>query len=365
MNMPFSEINGSVAVSGLHRGDNPQPGAAVIAGLRQRFPGLRIIGLSYDPLESSLYSHGDDRVDAAYLMPYPRTGPVVLQERLDEILDRERIGFIIPCLDSEITNFIALETTLLRRGVRCMLPTLGAFEARNKANLPALCRRLDIPTPSTLASSDPAMLARFAATLGYPVYVKGKYYEAHLAETEAALYEHFNELVRVWGGPVLVQQVVVGEEYDVVGLGDGDGGLHGHCTIRKMLLTPTGKGFAGVVVNNPQLDELTRRIISGLKWNGPFELEFIKTPGSPYAWFEMNPRFPAWVHFPTQIGCNLPARLLECLAGIPDSPLRECAAGQMFIRHSIDLVGDIADLANMASLGERAGTAILKAKVTS
>ena len=35
----------AIAVSGLHRGENPQPGAAVIASLRRRFPGLRLVGL--------------------------------------------------------------------------------------------------------------------------------------------------------------------------------------------------------------------------------------------------------------------------------------------------------------------------------
>ena len=50
----------AIAVSGLHRGENPQPGAAVIASLRRRFPGLRLVGLSYDPLESGLYGQGAD-----------------------------------------------------------------------------------------------------------------------------------------------------------------------------------------------------------------------------------------------------------------------------------------------------------------
>lgn len=351
--MPATPPLKSVAVSGLHRGDNPQPGPAVIASLRRSYPGLRIVGLSYDPLESGLYSHGQDGVDAAYLMPYPRTGPKVLEARLREILEKENIGYIIPCLDSEISNFIEIEPMLAEHGVICMLPALEALEARSKASIPELCRRLSISTPLTVASSDPAELAAFAARIGYPVFVKGRYYEAHLADDEVQLYEHFNELVRVWGGPVLVQQIALGEEYDVVGLGDGEGGLIGRCGIRKMLRTSAGKGFAGVVVANAELDQMTRQIIRELRWNGPFELEFIKTPGLPYALFEMNPRFPAWVDFPSQIGCNLPARLLETLAGIPPQKLLECDAGKMFIRHSIDLVGDVSELADMASQGQR------------
>lgn len=341
-----------VAVTGLHRGDNPQPGGAVIAGLRRRLPDLRIVGLSYDPLESGLYSRGDDRVDAAYLLPYPGVGADALLERLDEIQQRERVDLIIPCLDSEIPNLMEIRDELAGRGIRCMLPTKESFERRGKVGLPAFCRDLGISTPQTKSATDPARLARFAEEMGYPVYVKGKFYGAHLVNSALELVAAFNEIARVWGTPVLVQQPFVGEEYDIVGLGDGEGKITGHCAIRKMLRTSAGKGFAGVVVEDPALDDLAHRIIGALRWNGPFELEFIKVPGKPHALFEMNPRFPAWVNFPSQIGHNLPGRLLERLLDANQMPLRVCSAGQMFIRHCVDLVGDIADLAKMASAGE-------------
>jgi carbamoyl-phosphate synthase large subunit len=35
-----------VAVTGLHRGDNPQPGASVIRSLRRLYPDLGIVGLA-------------------------------------------------------------------------------------------------------------------------------------------------------------------------------------------------------------------------------------------------------------------------------------------------------------------------------
>jgi len=108
-----------------------------------------------------------------------------------------------------------------------------------------------------------------------------------------------------------------------------------------------------VVVADPDLDELVARVIGALRWAGPFELEFIKVPGKPHALFEMNPRFPAWVDFPSQIGCNMPARLLEQLIGLDATPLQTCTPGQMFIRHSIDLVADIAEVAEMTITGRR------------
>jgi carbamoyl-phosphate synthase large subunit len=120
-----------------------------------------------------------------------------------------------------------------------------------------------------------------------------------------------------------------------------------------MLRTSAGKGFAGVVVADPDLDDRVNRIIKTLRWNGPFELEFLKAPGKPHALFEMNPRFPAWVEFPAQIGCNLPARLLEEMLHMRPAPLRVCPPGQMFVRHSVDVALDIGDIAQITITGER------------
>jgi len=343
----------NVAITGLHRGNNPQPGAAVAAGLRRRFPDLRIVGLSYDPLESGLYCHDGGRPDVAYLMPFPGAGAKATLDRLDEILQTEPIDYLIPCLDSELDNYIQLQPELKSRGIGCLLPSQQALDDRSKSNLDAFCGQLEVPTPRTLMANDPDTLAALALQLGYPVYVKGRFYEAHLATTPKELYEAFASIASVWGTPVLVQEMVVGEEYDILGLGDGEGGLLASCSIRKMLRTSAGKGFAGVVVADPDLDELVARVIGALRWAGPFELKFIKVPGKPHALFEMNPRFPAWVDFPSQIGCNMPARLLEQLIGLDATPLQTCTPGQMFIRHSIDLVADIAEVAEMTITGRR------------
>lgn len=348
-----------VAITGMHRGENPQPGAAVAAALRRCRADLRIVALSYDPLESGLYCADGGAPDAAFLMPFPGTGPKVLAKRLDEILARERIDFIIPCLDSEIDNFIAIAPRLKRRhGIGSLLPTRNSFELRGKAHIAALCAGLDIPTPRTVAANDVETLLIHADAIGYPVYIKGRLYEAQLVHSAPELQTAFERIAGAWGGPVLVQEPIVGEEYDVVGLGDGRGGIIASCSIRKMLRTAAGKGFAGVVMADPALDELAARMVKRLRWRGPFELEFIKAPhGRRYRLLEMNPRFPAWVDFPAQLGCNLPDRLLADLLGVRPAPLRACRPGQMFIRHCVDVVTDIGAFAELVVTGERTGRA--------
>lgn len=340
-----------LAVTGLHRGDNPQPGAAVIRSLRRKYPDLRIVGLSYDPLESGLYSHDIDYVDAAYSLPFPGNGSHCLLERLTTIIEQEPLDFIVPSLDSEIANFIDIAQELLQLGVQLSVPTKKSLESRSKPNLDEFCKKHKVHYPRTALEYDLGLLTRAAEAIGYPIYVKGKFYEAYLVHSEAELIHKATELMEMWGGPVLVQEVIIGEEYVYTGIGDGNGELLGHCSIRKMLLNKAGKGFAGVVVADPDLDKIANNIIRKLKWNGPVELEFIKPSNGPHMLIEINPRFPAWIDFPSQLGCNLPAQLLSWVYGSDDVSVQNCPPGKLFVRHNIDLVGDMSELAQMVTAG--------------
>lgn len=341
----IGRMRATVAVSGLHRGESPQPGCAVISALRRAWPELEILGLAYDPLESGLFSTGADRVDGAFVMPYPGQGPEAMLARLDEIHARHRIDAVIPCLDSELPNYIALRSKLADRGIKTSLPSVISLERLSKASLPALCRELDIRAPRTVSAHEAAALAAQAVEIGYPCFVKGRLYGATLVQTVSELYAAFDRLFSLWGSPVLLQERLVGEEFDVAGVGDGQGGLIVSCAIRKLLRTNLGKAFGGVVVENPVLTECVARIVRRTKWEGPFEAEFIvPTDGEPHL-LEFNPRFPAWIGFPAALGCNMPAITLASALGWSAPRPIAVPAGRMFLRHSTDLVADITDIA--------------------
>jgi carbamoyl-phosphate synthase large subunit len=339
-----------IAVSGLHRGDNPQPGPAVIRSIRRRYPSAQIIGLSYDLLESGLFSKSDDGVDAAFLMPFPNKGPDALIERLDEISEIYLLDMVIPCLDSEIQNYIDLSDEFKSRGIKTPLLTKKSFDRRSKDNLFQLGKAAGVRVPRTIVVSDLMATHKASEEIGFPLFLKGKQYGAGLVTSPAEVTHMFHSLMAAWGGPVIVQSAVggSGDEYDVVGLGDGRGGLLGSCAIRKIMLTSNGKAFGGIVVADPALQESVEKIIKKLKWWGPFELEFVKGKQG-HELIEMNPRFPAWTDFPSQIGCNLPAMLVDMLLSRPVAPARVCEPGRMFIRHNLDLVGDISQLADLSN----------------
>ncbi|MGO9171570.1 MAG: hypothetical protein ACLP7P_06355 [Rhodomicrobium sp.] len=186
-----------IAVSGLHRGDNPQPGSAVIRSIRRRFPSARIVGLSYDPLESGIFTVGLDEVETAYSMPFPGTGPAALLQRLDEICQRQPVEVIIPCLDAEIPNYLTAAKEIASRKIKVMLPSRRAFEQRSKDRLNQLGAEARVLVPSTIAAPDLASAFHAANQIGYPFFLKGRLYEARKVHSAAELPEVFYQMTSV------------------------------------------------------------------------------------------------------------------------------------------------------------------------
>ncbi len=344
-------MNKIVAVTGLHAGENPQPGIGVIRALRRACPELTFIGMVYDVLESGVYA--DNAADWVYEIPYPSSGSEPLLKRLDYILERHAIDILIPTLDAEILPLIKMSEHLERRSVKMMLPRMDAFQVRTKAKLAELAEQCDCRTPETLTVVDQKELIEAAAQLSYPMMIKGQYYEAYKVHYQNELIERFHAIAEKWGVPVVLQQLIHGDEFNVIALGDGEGDCYGYCAVRKTIRTDKGKGYGGIVIRDEQLNELAMRLIRKLDWFGPVELEFIKDVFSgAFHILEINPRFPAWVDFPAMIGQNLPKLLVDYLTTGDCERLPPYETGKFFLRHCVDLACDIQDMGQLSTLGE-------------
>lgn len=346
--MEASAAEPVIAISGLNRGESPQPGGAVIQSIRAHFPKARFVGISYDPLETGLFSLGEDRVDTAYLFPFPGAGSQDLLKRLQEVHEKEHLDLIIPTLDSELNNYIALQDKLEEMGIELVVPRHSSLAARAKLRLVELGERADVKVPRTFASHTAEGLAWQAAQIGYPCYVKGPLYEAKLVHDEPRLIEVFTEIHNQWGGPIMVQQEVSGEEYDIAAVGDGEGGIVGSVAVRKLLRSKLGKAFGGVVVNDPGINGITDRLVRALKWRGPLEIELVQPRGQPHFLVEINPRFPAWISFAAKTGVNLPAWVAAKALGHDVPDFQPCPPGRMFVRHCADIVTDISHVADLS-----------------
>jgi carbamoyl-phosphate synthase large subunit len=330
-----------IAISGLHRGENPQPGAGIVRSLRRRYPDAHIVGLSYDVMESGIYV--EDGPDEVHLMPYPTAGATALLERIDAIRRGTPFDFFIPTLDAEIEVYARLTTEFIQRRIRTCLPKPEVLKRRAKQHLPELAATCGVRIPETRLAATVGEAGQAAAELGYPIVVKGPFYEAKIVHTFAQLSAAASHLLSEWGHPLILQSFVSGSEFNVLGVGDGAGGWFGHCCLRKTQLSDKGKGLSGITVNDKRLSNLCADLIRELKWPGPFEIELIREESTgEYVLIEINPRFPAWIDFPSMLGVNYAALLLDMLRldQVPE-PLPSCKPGSFYIRHQIEVVGDI------------------------
>lgn len=346
-----------VAVTGLSRGENPQPGAGIIAGIRAAFPGAFVVGLAYDAMESGIYAEGGP--DAVFTMPYPTVGAEAFLKRLDEARAAAPFDVFIPTLDSELDLIVNLEHELHARGLKTCLPDKDAFKRRMKDHLVELAAAAGVATPETRAVYTAPQALREALDMGFPLIVKGAYYDAQKVSNPAELAGAVASLLAQWGAPVLLQKVIAGAEFDALGIGDGEGGITGLCCIRKTIVSSKGKGLGGVTVRDPALRDLCGKLVRELKWRGPFEIEVMKDDATGrHCLIEINPRFPAWVDFPARFGLNFAAALAQFAAsGEAPALMPEPEPGWFYLRHQVEVLGHLDQLAALSVSGECPGPA--------
>jgi carbamoyl-phosphate synthase large subunit len=342
-----------VAISGINASDNPGPGVPVARSLLATSADIKTIGLSYDLHDAGNYL--DDKFDSCFILPYPSGGWDGIIAKLRHIKQTIGLDVIIPCLDAELPLYIKYQDALASEGIHTFLPTAGQFKQRTKENLAQLSKDLDLHHPQTHGVINIEQLQSALDEIQLPVYVKGNYYEAYPAFTNYEAIGHFTKIANKWGFPVLVQEVVTGEELNVVGVGDGKGGTAGLVAIKKLTTTSLGKIWNGVTIQNPALLDAAKMFVKISNWRGPFELECI-VEDDRVTLIEINPRFPAWVYFATGIGINLPEKLVQLAMGEPYTQAPDFAAGKLYIRHTSEQICDISNLSLLACSGERHGS---------
>ena len=347
----------TVAVTGINaRPENPGPGCAVARCLSEAsgFRG-RVVGLGYETLDAGLY-HPDD-CDGGYLLPYPAAGREALMERLEEILRHDHINAIIPSLDAELPNFIALQGVLAKRGVRMLLPGRPELRRRDKDRLPELCAQAKVATPRVSPISDARFFERCTraeeGSWTYPLVVKGVFYDAYVVQNPTEAAYRFGQIAQTWGYPVLAQAHIAGEEVNLTALGDGSGALIGPVMMRKQALTDKGKAWAGVAIDDSDLLAVGERLMHALKWQGPLELELLRDAEGVLHLIEINPRFPAWIYLSHGVGRNLPVALLGLMQGVAvaDLPLAAPRPGVTFIRHARELIVRMEEIVSVSMNG--------------
>lgn len=340
-----------IAVTALNAIDSPGPGVAVIRAIRECADfDVRIIGLSYESLEPGLYMH--DLVDKSYQIPYPSAGTDSLLGRLIYIHKQEKIDLIIPNFDAELFNFIKLRDKLKEMGIRTFLPDLDQFEARDKIKLYDFGKKHGLTVPKDKVIFETKELKKIAEDYDFPLVIKGKFYDAIIANTFEQAEKAFYKIQAKWGLPIIVQEFIKGTEINIAALGDGDGNAISIIPMRKLYITDKGKAWAGITLDDQRFIELARKFIKVTKWRGGCELEIMQTMDGKSYIMEVNPRFPAWIFLTAAAGQNQPALLVKMAMGQKVEPFTEYEVGKMFVRYAWDLITDISEFHKISGNGE-------------
>ena len=340
-----------IAVTALNAIDSPGPGVSVIRAIRECEDfDVRIIGLSYEALEPGLYMH--DLVDKTYQIPYPSAGTDSLIGRLLYINEIEKIDVLIPNFDAELFNFIKLQDRLKEMGIHTFLPELKQFEARDKMQLFDFGKKHGMYVPADKVIYQAKDLVGCAEQMGYPLVVKGKFYDAIIANTYEQAEKAFYKIQAKWGLPIIVQQFINGTEINIAALGDGEGNAISVIPMRKLYITDKGKAWAGITLDDENYIELARKFIKVTKWRGGCELEIMQTTDGKSYIMEVNPRFPAWIYLTAAAGQNQPASLVKLALGQKVEPFKDYEVGKIFIRYAWDLITNISEFQKISGTGE-------------
>ncbi|WP_316830740.1 ATP-grasp domain-containing protein [Pedobacter aquatilis] len=341
----------TIAVTGLNANDNPGPGLAVIRALRAGFGvGLRIIGLAYETLEPAVYLR--DEVNKTYRIPYPTAGVNALMDRIKQIQDIEQIDVLIPNFDAELYNFIKIADDLKAIGINTFLPTHQQLEARDKVNLKDFGDKFDFNVPADEVVFKEVEINDATTKFGFPLVVKGKFYEAHTVLNLADAYKAFHKLHAKWGLPIIIQKFIKGTEINIAVLGDGEGNTLSVIPMRKLYITEKGKAWAGITIEDEKLIKLAKDFAKAIKWKGGFELEIMREDNGDLYIMEVNPRFPAWIYLTVAAGQNQPKALVDLALGKPVAEFNGYKAGKMFIRYAWDNIVDVEDFQKLSAFGE-------------
>jgi carbamoyl-phosphate synthase large subunit len=293
----------------------------------------------------------DGICDKTYQISYPAAGPEVLYNSIKYIHDKENIDVIIPNFDAELYNFITIAARLKALGIHSFLPSFEMFDARDKLNLYAFGQKHNLLVPKDKVIYNSNELAQVGDDFGYPLVVKGKYYDAIVAHTLEQAQKAFYKISAKWGLPIIVQQFINGTEVNIAALGDGEGNATSIIPMRKMYITDKGKAWAGITLEDDALIELAQKFVEATQWRGGFEIEIMKTAKDELYIMEINPRFPAWIYLSAGAGQNQPAALVKMALGEKVLPFTTYDVGKLFIRYSWDLIVDISKFQQFTAFG--------------
>lgn len=231
--------------------------------------------------------------------------------------------------DDAMLLLVSRNRRLLSRYYRFLLPEAQLVEDLvNKTRFAILARRLNLPTPATVLSTDNLTAEQVIRKVDLPCILKpnshvgwfdsqlireegGQPHKVLHAQSEAELKRLYDKM-RTHTTDFVVQQYIPGGEdciYSFHAYLDRQSQPLGYYVGRKIRTYPKDAGVSTYLelVHEPRLVQLGLDILQSMAFVGVVKIDFKKDPSNGQFYvLEFNPRFNLWNYLGAACGVNLP-----------------------------------------------------------
>ena len=263
--------------------------------------------------------------DRRLLWPEAYKAPAAFTAAMLDYVRRHRPDVTLAVEDSS-ARIVAEHKTELVRWTRVTVPDREVFDrAADKTQTMAYCMANGIPCPRTFLP-DRQELGAFLSQVPFPMIFKPRrgigavgIRRVDTAEELAAIYEP----MRARYGEMLLQEYIPiqgGTQFQAEAFLDGHSKMQVCVVIAKPRFFPVtgGTSTANVTIHRPDIRENVRRLLEGIGWSGPADVDLIFDPRDrlPKV-LEINPRVTAGIRIGFAAGVDYADLHLRLAMGQP------------------------------------------------
>jgi predicted ATP-grasp superfamily ATP-dependent carboligase len=238
------------------------------------------------------------------------------------LYERSRIyDYIIPTMEKTMLAAAEIKEKIESMGPKVLCPDYEALKlAVQKSSMLALARKVGLPVPKTIVTSEAPSFESIIDALGLPFIMKcSTEVDIQPGERKFLIEEYderkfslcFKKLSR-WG-PVIIQEYIRGKGIGIELLYSMKGELiafHGHERILEQYLDGGPSIMARTSINKSAL-QYAISLLNVLKWKGAAMVEFKLGNDGKLYFMELNPRFWGTTLLAIASGVNFPLLLVK------------------------------------------------------
>lgn len=209
--------------------------------------------------------------DEGYIVPRGVGGDYF--DVMEEICRKEEVDLVVPSLDEALVGWAARRKHFERKGVKVLIsnPEIVA-SCCDKKKTALFFLSVGVPTPATIFPSR-----------GHMDGIVIKERRGRGAKGTKIIKNGFTK-----EGKQIIQEFIEGQEYTVDVLCDLNGKIV-RLVVRERLFVIDGKSFRGTVVRDDLCKNSIKKIIDGMGFIGPINIQYIRR-GESIFFIEVNPR---------------------------------------------------------------------------